>query len=222
MRPLGGILGVLLCLGVLLLASCGFGASEPSAQDAESISGLVKGADFGGGMGHPDSASCASAGDSAFKCRVTFGPKEFSVLATVRDEGKTVSLDLTPVQDAICNEVDADVLRLRRLAAQPMAKAQELAVYVPRDGTNPSELRRLFVPAATAFQTYSTRLATYQPGSDWGRQAKPVLLSSSQQSEQALQGLIAGTTSFESAVATLSEAIDAYDAQVATGFALCP
>ena len=176
----------------------------------------MEGWDFGDGAGHADSASCASAGGSVFECRVILGPKEFSVSATVSEDGKTVYLDLTSEQAAICEEVRSDVLRLRRLAAQPLAKAQEIAVYVPPDGANPSGIRRLFVPTATAFRTYATRLATYRPRSDWGRRAKPALLSSSRQSEQALQGLIAGTTSFESGVGTLSGAIDAHDAQLAT------
>lgn len=217
MRNLGFVVGLVLSVGVLpALAGCGSGTTGGSADDETSMSEFVKDWDFGSGNGRPDSASCTAAGGDAFECMVTFGPKTFSVLATVGEDGKTVDLALTPEQAAICKEVMVDVRHLQRIAAQPIALGEKFATYLKQGPKDTSQVRRFLTQSANAFATHATRLATYSPRSDWGRDAKPALLASSQESARALQDLLAGRTDPSSLAKTLSEASQATDAQIAT------
>jgi hypothetical protein len=215
-RLVPGVLSLLLVGAVLALAGCGSDESGASQRE-ESIAEFVAGEDFGNGLGTPDAAECVASSDTQYECEVVFDQKALDFLATVRDDGRTVDLEMTPEQISICRAAASDARHLQRLARAPNAAGERISAYLRGGGEDPVELRRLFAESANAFRTYTSRLEAYRPGSEWAREAKPHLVAASEQGEQALRDVQEGDLE---ASRTLLQANEIFDEQLAK--APCP
>jgi hypothetical protein len=204
----------LLLAGLVALAACG-SESGSTADTESSIAEFITGEDLGSGLGTPDSADCESVDESTLECDVSFGAKTLPFVATIREDGQTVDLALAPRQKAICDAVHRDVIRLQRLGQPPNAAGQRLSEYVEGGGADPAEVRRLLTQSADSFQAYTDALQAYQPRSQWGREAKPVLVETGEQGGKALRDLAAGRGDPQAAGRALTRASETFDAQLA-------
>jgi hypothetical protein len=69
---------------------------------------------------------------------------------------------------------------------------------------------------STPSAKYVKDLAAFRPQSDWGQQVKPVLLATSRKIVEAIDRLMAGTTTPAQAQSAILKGSTAFDAQLAT------